>query len=72
MVFGHSRRVLDALQGARGIARMQKLKASIEVAKTGQELYALRDQSELSRQDFYLDLIERLGPELEELEVGKT
>ena len=70
IVFGHSRRVLDALRGVRGVARMQKLESSIEVAKTRQELYALRDKSDLSRGEFYLDLIDRLGPELEELEVG--
>ncbi len=70
IVFGHSRRVLDALNGARGIARMQKLESSTEVAKTRQELYACRDQSKLSRSNFYLDLIKRLGPEFEELEVG--
>jgi hypothetical protein len=49
---------------------MQKLESSIEVAKTRQELCALRDKSDLSRGEFYLDLIDRLGPELEELEVG--
>jgi ADP-ribose pyrophosphatase YjhB (NUDIX family) len=70
IVFGHGRRILDALGSVRGIARIQQLEANTEVAKSARELYALRDESSLSRAEFYLDLIDRLGPARDEIQVG--
>jgi ADP-ribose pyrophosphatase YjhB (NUDIX family) len=59
LLFGHERRIQDAIQAVCEIAVRQELNLPVESKPTRQELYALRDQSGLSRQQFYLDRIAR-------------
>ena len=54
--FGHQRRILDAIHGLNGISVRQELHTN-EKGVSRQELYAMRDQSGLSRRDFYLERI---------------
>ena len=55
LLFGHRRRILDAIHEVSGIAVKQELNLLEESKPTRQELYALRDQSGLPRQQFYRD-----------------
>jgi len=57
MLFGHRKRVRDAIDQVSGIAVRQELNLPIENKPSRKELYALRDQSGLSRRQFYLDRI---------------
>ena len=54
--FRHQRRILDAIHGLNGISVRQELHTN-EKGVSRQELYAMRDQSGLSRRDFYLERI---------------
>ena len=53
MLSGHRQRIADAFSGARGLARLQESPPPFDKALTRPELYALRDQSGLSRAEFY-------------------
>ncbi len=69
LLFGHERRIQDAVHAVSGIAVRQELRLPLEDKPTRQELYTLRDQSGLSRQQFYLERIARA--EIKEIvEVG--
>ena len=70
LLFGHRRRILDAIHEVSGIAVKQELNLLEESKPTRQELYALRDQSGLPRQQFYLDRIAR-AEFYEVMEVGE-
>jgi ADP-ribose pyrophosphatase YjhB (NUDIX family) len=71
LLFGHERRIRDAIQAVSGIAVKQVLNLSMENKPTRQELYAQRDRSGLSRQQFYLDRI--ASAEIKEIvEVGEA
>jgi ADP-ribose pyrophosphatase YjhB (NUDIX family) len=70
LLFGHRRRILDAIHEVSGIAVKQELNLLGESKPTRQELYALRDQSGLPRQQFYLDRIAR-AEFYEVMEVGE-
>jgi len=59
IVFGHKQRIADALQGMSGISVRQEIKGPDRKRHTRTELYELRDQSGLSRQQFYLQRIEQ-------------
>lgn len=67
---GHKRRIEDAISGASSLAVLQEIELPAKSAKiTRRELYALRDRSGLSRQEFYLQMVE--NAELKETtEVG--
>lgn len=67
---GHARRIKDAIDGATGIVVLQEIQAPNMSNKiTRKELYERRDTSGLSRQAFYLQMIE--GADLKEMvEVG--
>jgi ADP-ribose pyrophosphatase YjhB (NUDIX family) len=69
---GHTRRIKDAIEGLTGVAVLQEFQLPTLADKiTRQELYELRDRSGLSRQEFYLQMVE--GTELKEtLEVGMS
>jgi ADP-ribose pyrophosphatase YjhB (NUDIX family) len=55
---GHERRIKDAIQGASGLVVLQEFKLPAMPDKiTRKELYDLRDNSGLSRQEFYLKMI---------------
>lgn len=71
LLFGHERRIRDAILAVSGIAVRQELNLSMENKPTRQELYAQRDRSGLSRQQFYLDRI--ASAEIKEIvEVGEA
>jgi len=57
ILFGHQKRIEDAINDVNGTAVRQELNMDDEGKPTRKELYALRDQSELSRQEFYLKRI---------------
>jgi len=53
MLFGHEKRIQDAVNGVKGTSVRQEIKIQ-DPKLTRKELYELRDRSELSRQQFYL------------------
>lgn len=57
VLFGHRKRIEDAIREVNGIAVKQELDLFEEKKPTRKELYALRDQSGLGRQEFYLQRI---------------
>jgi ADP-ribose pyrophosphatase YjhB (NUDIX family) len=58
---GHERRIKDAIEGASGVVVLQEFKLPVMPEKiTRKELYDLRDQSGLSRQEFYLRMLEKV------------
>ena len=71
LVWWHHQPILDALSGVGGsVAWLQNLIWPFEPGMTRQEIYELRDQSGLSRQQFFLQYFEHPGAEKEKLEVG--
>jgi len=67
---GHKRRIADAMKGIRGTAVAQDINSPTLPDKiTGNQLYELRDKSGLSRQEFYINMME--NAEIKEvIEVG--
>jgi hypothetical protein len=59
VLFGHKKRIEDAINNISGIAVKQELHMFEETKQTRKELYALRDRSGLPRQQFYLERIAR-------------
>jgi ADP-ribose pyrophosphatase YjhB (NUDIX family) len=59
LLFGHKRRIQDAIQAVSGVAVKQELHLPVADKPTRQELYTQRDQSGLPRQQFYLERIAR-------------
>lgn len=57
MLVGHDRRAADAFSGASGIVRTELFSVADAPDVNRAQLYALRDQSGLSRRDFYLNSI---------------
>lgn len=58
---GHKKRIEDAITGKRGVAVLQEISVPTLPEKvTRTELLELRDQSGLSRQEFYLQLVEKM------------
>ena len=56
---GHKRRIADAMEGVRGTVVAQDIHSPQLPDKiTGRQLYELRDQSGLSRQEFYIQMME--------------
>jgi ADP-ribose pyrophosphatase YjhB (NUDIX family) len=53
LLAGHSRQIADALEGSCGRAWSHEVSWPFEPGMTRQELYAMRDRSGLSRQQFY-------------------
>ena len=67
---GHHRRIKDAIEGARGVVVLQEYRLpAMPEQITRKELYELREASGLSRQEFYLSVIENME-ENEILEVS--
>jgi ADP-ribose pyrophosphatase YjhB (NUDIX family) len=58
MAFAHKKRIADVFNGKSGMSVKQEIKTIGQVIADRDELYALRDQSGLSRQQFYLERIE--------------
>jgi len=58
---GHKKRIKDAVEGAGGVVVLQEINLPAMPAKiTQKELYELRDRSGLSRQEFYLQMVENV------------
>jgi len=72
LVWWHHQPILDALSGVGGsVAWSQNLIFPFEPGMTRKEIYELRDQSGLSRQQFFLQYFGHPGAENEKLEVGE-
>jgi ADP-ribose pyrophosphatase YjhB (NUDIX family) len=59
ILFGHRKRIIDAITDVSGVAMKQELNLPDEHKPTRKELYELRDKSGLSRQKFYMEQIAR-------------
>jgi len=53
MLFGQQRRIQDAISGVTGIVKSERISIPDGSPATRADLYAARDQSGLSRRDFY-------------------
>ena len=58
IAFAHKKRIADAFNGKSGMSVKQEIKTIGEVVANRDKLYALRDQSGLTRQQFYFERIE--------------
>jgi ADP-ribose pyrophosphatase YjhB (NUDIX family) len=58
IAFAHKKRIADAFNGKSGLSVKQEIKTIGQIITDRTELYAVRDQSGLSRQQFYLQRIE--------------
>jgi 8-oxo-dGTP diphosphatase len=54
MLFGHKKRIMDAIQNTSGVSVKQEIKIAEDRIYTRGEIYEARDQSRLTRQQFYL------------------
>jgi hypothetical protein len=70
---GHARRISDAISGVGGgVSISQEFVLTNQAWKISRkDLYELRDQSGLSRQDFYLQLVDQLEIK-EKVELGNV
>jgi 8-oxo-dGTP diphosphatase len=71
MLFGHQRRISDAIRNAGGVSVRQEISLPDKTQYTRQEIYALRDQSGMSRQEFYFQRFEQAEIR-ETVEVGEA
>ena len=71
LLFGHKKRISNAINHANGISVRQELKSQDTRQYTRKELYEARDRSGLSRQRFYLQRIAESKIN-EVVEVGKA
>lgn len=71
MLFGHKKRIEDAINDIRATSVRQELKIQDTRTYTRKELYELRDRSGLSRQQFYLQRLEE-AEIIEKVEVGNV
>jgi hypothetical protein len=65
MLFGHKKRIRDAINDASGVSVRQEIKIQDSKQYTRKELYEARDRSGLPRQQFYLQRLE--GAEINEV-----
>ena len=69
MLFGHRKRISDAITNASGVSVRQETKIQDTKSYTRKEIYKARDRSGLTRQQFYLQRF--AGAEINEMvEVG--
>jgi hypothetical protein len=54
LLFGHKRRIQDAIHHRSGVSVRQEIETADATNYTRKELYAARDRSGLTRQQFYL------------------
>ena len=75
LIWWHRQRIMDALSGVGGsVVWTQKCSLPFEPEISREKLYQLRDQSEISRQEFFLRYFSRPNQDedLEILEIGET
>ena len=71
MLFGHRKRISDAINNTSGVSVRQELRMKDSRIYTRKEIYQMRDQSGLTRQQFYLQRFEQA--EIKEvMEVGNA
>jgi ADP-ribose pyrophosphatase YjhB (NUDIX family) len=58
MLFGHKKRIEDAIHHRSGISARQEIKVADPTQYTRKEIYERRDRSGLTRQQFYLQRLE--------------
>lgn len=63
MLIGQAQRIDDVISGVVGVVKTEHTISINALAPTRAEIYALRDQSGLSRQDFYLKNVPLLTPQ---------
>jgi len=71
LLFGHKKRISDAINHANGVSIRQEIKARDPKQYTRKELYEARDRSGLSRQQFYLHRLAE-SEIIEVVEVGNA
>ena len=59
MLFGHKKRISDAINNASGVSVRQELKMKDARIYTRKEMYEMRNRSGLTRQEFYLQRFEQ-------------
>ena len=59
MLFGHKKRISDAINNAGGVSVRQELKMRDSKIYTRKETYEMRNRSGLTRQEFYLQRFEQ-------------
>ena len=64
-------RITDAFRGVGGVAWSQEIKSPFPAETTRADLYRLRDESGLSRRDFYFETLGKAGNTREFLELGQ-
>ena len=69
LVWWHRQRIEDAVNSNGSVAWSQDTAWPLSGIKSRQELYRIRDDSPLSRQELYLRYLHKSGPEGERLEV---
>ncbi len=60
MLYGQAHRITDAISGVTGLVKTEYLFAPEDTPTVQTDLYVLRDQSGLSRREFYLQNLSRL------------
>jgi ADP-ribose pyrophosphatase YjhB (NUDIX family) len=71
MLFGHKKRIQDAVGNIKGVSVRQEIKIQNPRVYTRKEIYEARDRSGLTRQQFYLQRLER-AELIETVEVGQA
>lgn len=66
----HKRRIIDAFSGVGGVVWSLAFDAPFNPGVTRAEMYRLRDESGLSRRDFYFDTLGKMDNAYETLELG--
>ena len=59
MLFGHKKRISDAINNASGMSVRQEINLADKTQYTRKEIYTLRDQSAMTRQQFYFQRFEQ-------------
>jgi ADP-ribose pyrophosphatase YjhB (NUDIX family) len=70
MLIGQAHRIQDVISGVIGVVKTENISAISAITPTRAEIYALRDQSGLSRREFYLRNVPPLTPDRVKVEVN--
>jgi ADP-ribose pyrophosphatase YjhB (NUDIX family) len=70
LMIGQQYRIQDAISGVTGVVKTEQVVAVDDVPSRRVEIYTLRDQSGLSRREFYLRNIPMLPPDQIKVEVA--
>lgn len=70
LLWWHKQRIIDAFDGASGVVWSQMVDYPFDRQLTRAEMYQLRDESGLSRRDFYFETLGKMDNANETQEVG--